>query len=106
MIVIITMMITEVRERQAAQKVDVERFSLKVKKEYQIEISSVFEALKNVNDSEDIKWAWENIIENIKVSAEQTLGLCGQKQHKLWVDEECSQVLVHTDTGSVWTEAA
>jgi hypothetical protein len=87
------MMIAEVRERQAAQKVDVERFNLKVKKEYQIEISSVFEALKNVNDSEDIKWAWENIIENIKISAKETLGLYRQKQHKPWFDEECSQVL-------------
>jgi hypothetical protein len=37
--------------------------------------------------------AWENIKENIKISAKETLGLCGQKQHKPWFDEECSQFL-------------
>ena len=39
--------------------------------------------------------AWENIKENIKVSAKETLGLCGWKQYKQWFDEECLQVLGH-----------
>jgi hypothetical protein len=50
-------------------------------------------ALENINDSEDINRAWENIKENIKISAKETIGLYGEKQHKLWFDEECSQVL-------------
>jgi hypothetical protein len=41
----------------------------------------------------DINRAWENIKENIKVSAKETLGLCGWKQHKPWFDEKCSQFL-------------
>jgi hypothetical protein len=49
--------------------------------------------LENLNDSEDINRARENIKENIKICAKETLGLYGQKQHKPWCDEECSQVL-------------
>jgi hypothetical protein len=85
--------------KQVPQKADVERFNLKrlseveVRKEFQIEIANRFEALKNLNDREDINRAWENIKENIKVSAKQTLGLYKQKQHKPWFDEECLQVL-------------
>jgi hypothetical protein len=37
--------------------------------------------------------AWDNIKDNIKFSAKWTLGLYGQKQHKLWFDEECLQFL-------------
>jgi hypothetical protein len=64
-----------------------------VRKQFQIEISDRFEALENLNDSEDVNRAWENIRENIKISAKETLGLYRQKQHKPWFDEECSQVL-------------
>jgi hypothetical protein len=96
--------IAKVRERlsarkQAAQKTDVERFNLKklsemeVMKQFQIEISNRFEALENLNNSEDINRAWENIKESIKISGKETLGLYGQKQNKPWFDEECSQVL-------------
>jgi hypothetical protein len=49
--------------------------------------------LENLNDSEDINRAWENMRENIKISAKETIGLHRQKQHKPWFDEECSQVL-------------
>jgi hypothetical protein len=96
--------VAEVRERlsarkQAAQKIDIERFNLKnlsemeVRKQFQIEISNRFEALENLNDSEDINKAWENIRDDIKISAKETLGLYRQKQRKPWFDEECSQVL-------------
>ena len=33
------------------------------------------------------------IKENIKITAKQTLGLYGWKQHKPWFDEKCSQFL-------------
>ena len=39
---------------------------LEVTKEYQIKISKRFAPLENINDSEDINRAWENIKENIK----------------------------------------
>jgi hypothetical protein len=43
---------------------------LEVRKHYQIGVSSIFAAKKNLSDSEDINRAWENIKENIKTSAE------------------------------------
>jgi len=72
-----------------------ERFNLRklneleVRKEYQIEISKKFAALENLNDSEDINRAWENIKENSETSVKEFLGLHELKQHKPWFDEEC-----------------
>ena len=54
-----------------------ERFNLKkpneikVRTQYQIKMSNRFAALKNL-DSEDINRAWENIEENIKISAKDS----------------------------------
>ena len=62
---------------------------LEVRKQYQIKISNRFAALENLSDGEDIKRAWENIKENIKTSAKESLGLCKLKQQKPWFDEEC-----------------
>jgi len=45
--------------------------------------------LENLRDSEGINRAWENIPENIKTSAKDTLGLYEMKQHKRWFDKEC-----------------
>jgi len=45
--------------------------------------------LENLRDSEDINTAWENIQENVKTSAKETLGLYEMKQYKPWFDEEC-----------------
>jgi hypothetical protein len=84
--------------KQAAQKTDVDRFTLKlseteVRKQFQIELSKRFAALENLNDGEDTNRAWKNIKEDKKFSAKVTLRLNGWKQHKPWFDEECSQVL-------------
>jgi len=57
---------------------DGERFNLRklneleVRKQYQIEITNMFESLWNLSDDEDINRAWENIKENIKTSAEES----------------------------------
>jgi predicted aldo/keto reductase-like oxidoreductase len=45
--------------------------------------------LENLRDDEDINRAWENIKENIKTSAKDSLGLHELKQHKPWSDKEC-----------------
>jgi hypothetical protein len=50
-------------------------------------------ALENLNVSEDINRAWENIKESIKISAKESLGLYERKQHKPWFDKECSKFL-------------
>ena len=81
--------------KQVAQKLDGERFNLRklneleIRKQYQIEISNRFAALENLSDSEDINRAWENIKQNIKTSAKESLGLHELKHHKPLFDEEC-----------------
>jgi len=45
--------------------------------------------LEILPDGEDINRAWEDIKENIKTSAKDSLGLQDVKQHKPWFDEEC-----------------
>ena len=46
-----------------------------MKNQLEIEISHRFAALENLNYSEDINRAWENIKENIKILAKGSLGL-------------------------------
>jgi hypothetical protein len=78
--------VTKVRERvsiskQTAQQFDMERLNLRklsemeVRKQYQIKISNRSAALENLNDSKDINRAWENIKEDTKTSAKDSLGL-------------------------------
>jgi len=62
---------------------------VEIRKHYQIEITNRFAALENLSNGKDINRAWENIKENIKTSAEESLGLHELKQHKLWFDEKC-----------------
>ena len=74
--------------KQAAKKFDGERLNLRklnelaVKKQYRNEITNRFAALENLSDDEDINRAWENIKENIKTSAKESLSLQEVKQHK------------------------
>ena len=57
-------MVAKVREIYNLRKLN----ELEVKKQYQIEITNRFQALKNFNDDEDINGAWEDIKENVKSS--------------------------------------
>jgi len=94
------LVVAKVRDRMAVSKQAAETFDgeqlnlrklieLEVRKQYQIEITNRFAALENLSDDEDINRAWENIKDNIKTSAKETLGLQQLKQHKPWFDEEC-----------------
>ena len=56
-------------------------------------ITNRFAALENVSEDEDRNKAWENIKENIKTSARDSLGMKEIKQHKPWFDEECLGIL-------------
>ena len=81
--------------KQAAQRFDGQRFNLRklnepeVRGKYQTEITNRFAALENLSDDEDVDGTRENIKENIKTSAKESLGLHELKQNKLWFDEEC-----------------
>jgi uncharacterized FlaG/YvyC family protein len=72
--------------KPAAQKIDTERFNVKklnegdVKEQRQVTIRNKFAALENLEDSGDINRAWDNIGENIKISAQESLGYCESKR--------------------------
>jgi len=55
---------------------------LKVRQECQIKISSTFAALENLSYSEDTSRSGENVKENIKTSAKDSLCLFEFNQHK------------------------
>jgi hypothetical protein len=98
------LVVAKVRERlaaskRAAQKIDTERFNVKklnegdVKEQYQVTIRNKFAALENLEDSGDINRAWDNIRENSKITAQESLGYCEPKQRKPWFDEGCSKLI-------------
>jgi hypothetical protein len=100
------LVVAKVRKRlavskRAAQKIDTDRFNLKtlnggcvcVKEQYQVTNRNKFAALENLEDSGDINGAWDNIRENVKISAKDSLGYCGSKHRKPLFDEECSQLV-------------
>jgi hypothetical protein len=98
------LVVAKVRERlavskRAARKIDTERFNVKkldkgdVKEQCQVTIRNKFAALENLEDSGDIKRAWDSIRENIKVSAEESVGYCESKGRKPWFDQECSELV-------------
>jgi flagellar biosynthesis/type III secretory pathway chaperone len=81
------LVVVEVRQRlavskQTAWKIDTERFNLKnlneedVKEQYQVTIRNKFATLENFEDNGDINRAWDNIRENIKILAQESLGYC------------------------------
>jgi hypothetical protein len=76
-----------------------ERFNVKVlnkggvKVQYQVTIRNKFPALENLENSGDINRAWDNIRENIKILAQESLGYSESKHHKLWFEEECSKLI-------------
>jgi len=94
------LVIAKVRERlavgkEAAQSFDRQRFNLRklnepeFREQYQIEITNSFAALDNANGDEDVNRTWENIKEDMRISAEESLGLLELKQNKPRFDKEC-----------------
>jgi DNA repair ATPase RecN len=98
------LLVSKVRERlavskRAAQKIDTARFNVKklnegdVKEHYQVTIRNKFAALENLEDAGEINRAWDNIRENIKISAQESLGYCEPKHRKPWIDDGCSELV-------------
>jgi hypothetical protein len=59
----------------------------------------MFAALENLNNSKDTDSAWENIQENIKTSAKESLDLYELQWHKTWFDEDCLHLLRSKEAG-------
>jgi hypothetical protein len=67
--------------KQATQMFDVERFNLRTTDDLEDKISNRSAALENLSNSEGINRVWENIKENIKTSAKESVGLQELKQN-------------------------
>jgi len=72
--------------KQAAERFEGEIFNLTKLNELEVRTNRSV-ALENLSDGEDVNRAWENIKENIKTSAKDSLGLHELKQHKPYFDE-------------------
>jgi hypothetical protein len=74
--------------KQVATKFDMQRFDLRklndaeVKEQYQIKLTNRFATLENFDGNVDMNRAWENIRENIKTSAKESLGYYELQKHK------------------------
>jgi predicted metallo-beta-lactamase superfamily hydrolase len=64
-----------------------------VKKQCQVKITNRFAALKNFDDNVDMNRAWENIGENMKTSAKESLCHYELQQHKPWFDDQYSKLI-------------
>jgi hypothetical protein len=61
--------------------------------------------LEILEGSGAINGAWENIRQDIKISAQESLGYCEPKHRKPWFDEECSQLVDRkTQTKLQWLQ--
>jgi len=92
--------VAKVKERlavnkRAAKTFDVDRFNLRkineleVRKQYQIDNTNRFVVFENLCDSKDMNRTWENIKEEVNITAKESLCLYETKQQKPWFDEEC-----------------
>jgi hypothetical protein len=97
------LVLAKIRERlagnkQGSHKFHMERFNLKKlneaesKEKYRVEVSNRFAAFEDLDAEVEINTIWETIIENIRVSAKESLGYYELKQHKPWFDEGCSEL--------------
>jgi hypothetical protein len=62
-------------------------------RKYQVKITYRFAALEYFDENVDMNRAWENIRENIKTSAKESLGHYKLQQRKTWFDDECSKLI-------------
>ena len=62
-------------------------------KRYQIEIRNRLAAMENLSGGQDMNRVLENIKENIKASATESLGLYELKKNEPYFDEECLRFL-------------
>jgi hypothetical protein len=94
------MVLAKVRKRlavnkQTLHKFHMERFNLKKlnvegKEKYRVEVSNRFEYL---DTDVEINSTCEIIRENIKISAEESLGYSELTNHKPWLNGGCSKLL-------------
>jgi hypothetical protein len=98
------LVVAKLRERlsvskRVAEKLAMQRFDLRklndaeVKEQYQVKITNRFAAFENFDDNGNMIKAWENMRENIKTSAKESLRYYELRRHKPWFDDECSKLM-------------
>jgi hypothetical protein len=111
------LVVAKVRERlavskRAAQKIDTERFSVKnlneeeVKQQYQVTIRNKFAAPEILESIGKVNRAWDNVRENIKISAQESLGYCESKRSKSFLMRNVRNWLIagnRLNYGGCWT---
>ena len=55
--------------------------------------------MEDLDIDDDVNRAWENIKENIKTSAKESLGLHELKRHKPWFDKKMFRFLRSEEAG-------
>jgi hypothetical protein len=63
------------------------------KEQYHVEVSNRYSALEYLDSEVEINSVREMIRENIKISANESLGYCELKKHKPWFDQACSKLI-------------
>jgi hypothetical protein len=58
-----------------------------------VTVRKKFAALENLEDDGDTDRTRDNIRDNIKISAQESLGYCEPKHSKPWFDKECSELV-------------
>jgi hypothetical protein len=85
--------------KRTRQTFDLQIFDLnklddvEVKEKYQMEISSRYVALENLDESLDINGASESIRDIVKTLAKENLGYYKLKHNKQWFGDECSKLI-------------
>jgi hypothetical protein len=85
--------------KQGLHQFHMESFNLKKlnevkgKVKYHVEVSNMFAVLEDLDAKVEINTIWETIRENIKISANESLGYYELKKHKPWFHEGCSKLL-------------
>jgi hypothetical protein len=67
-------------------------YEVEGKEKYRVEVSNRFAPSENFDAEVEICSAWEIIRENIKISANESLGFYEFKMHKPWFNEGYSKL--------------
>jgi hypothetical protein len=104
------LVVAKAMNKQILQRFHIEGFTLEKlnkmegKEQYYVEVSNRFGTLEDLDTEVNINSAWETIRENIKVSAEESLGYYELKKRKPLFDEGCSKLDQRKQVRLLWLQ--
>jgi hypothetical protein len=75
-----------------------------VKEQYQVTIRNKPAPLENLENNGGINRAWDNMRQNITISAQKSLSYCESRHRKPWFDEECSKLTEQRKVKLQWSQ--